>query len=113
MLAFVPVVIESYRHLPPRLWPVMQVLVAHVGRGGRAWPGVLRMADITGVPRSSVSRYLMMLERADCFTRSRQRGGVWVYQIAARFLPGAIARTAEANAVPSRSRGAVPPRGPD
>lgn len=90
MLAYVPVIFDAYRLLRPRLWPVMQTLVAHADRAGRCWPSVRRIADLTGVPRSTVSRYLAALEREGHLSRTRRPGGVYVYQIATRWLPAAV-----------------------
>jgi DNA-binding transcriptional ArsR family regulator len=99
MLAYVPVIFDAYRLLRPRLWPVMQILVAHADRAGCCWPSVRRIADLTGVPRSTVSRYLATLERAGHLSRTRRPGGVYVYQIAVRWLPSAVSH---------RNRAAVP-----
>jgi hypothetical protein len=49
LLPFVPVIFDAYRLLKPRMWPVMQALVAHADRAGRCWPSVRRIADLTGV----------------------------------------------------------------
>ncbi len=103
MLAYVPVIFDAYRLLRPRLWPVMQVLVAHADRAGRCWPSVRRIADLTGVPRSTVSRYLAALERAGHLSRTRRPGSVFVYQIAARWLPAAVSQ---------RNRSSVPAHPP-
>ena len=92
MLAFVPVAFDAYRQLAPRLWPVMQALVAHADRAGRCWPSVRRIADLTGVPRSTVSRYLAVLERAGHLSRRRRPGGVYTYRIAACWLPAAVSQ---------------------
>ena len=100
MLAFVPVAIDAYRQLAPRLWPVMQALVAHADRVGRCWPSVRRIADLTGVPRSTVSRYLAALERAGHVSRTRKPGRFYTYQLAAQWLPRAVSH---------RRRPSVPP----
>src|SRR3954451_5126455 len=100
MLAFVPVVCDPYRLLKPRLWPVMQALVAHADRAGRCWPGVRRIAEITGVPKSTVARYVRALERAGHLSRTWRKGGRCVYQITTRFLPAGVSQQRRA-AVPS------------
>jgi DNA-binding transcriptional ArsR family regulator len=90
MLAYVPVRFDLYRQLSPRLWPVMQVLVAHADRAGCCWPSVRRITDLTGVPRSTVSRYLAALERAGYLSRTRKPGGPYTYTIAAQWLPSEV-----------------------
>jgi hypothetical protein len=90
MLAFVPVAIDAYRQLAPRLWPVMQALVAHADRAGCCWPSVRRIADLTGVPRSTISRYLAALERDRHVSRTRKPGGSYTYRIAVQWLPSAV-----------------------
>lgn len=108
MLAYVPVVFENYRLLPPRLWPVMQALVAHADRAGRCWPSVRRIADLTGVPKSSVSRYLTALAAAGHLSRTRKPGGVYVYTIAARWLPGVVSQGRRAGVPPSATEEKTP-----
>jgi hypothetical protein len=79
----------------------MQALVAHADRAGRCWPGVRRIAEITGVPKSTVARYLTALERAGHISRARKLGGRCTYTIAARFLPAARVSQNRDQAVPS------------
>lgn len=102
MLAYVPVIFDAYRLLRPRLWPIMQTLVAHADRAGRCWPSVRRIADLTGVPRSTVSRYLAALEREGHLSRTRRPGSVFVYQIAARWLPAAVSHRNKATVPDAR-----------
>jgi hypothetical protein len=111
MLSFVPVIFAEYRKLPPRMWPVMQALVAHADRDGKCWPSVRRLADITGVPRSTVSRYLTAITRAGHLSRTRKPGGVYVYTIGARWLPAAVSQH-RPKAVPSGAAATVPTPAP-
>jgi hypothetical protein len=103
LLPFVPVIFDAYRLLKPRVWPVMQALVAHADRAGLCWPGVRRIAEITGVPKSTVARYLATLERDGHISRTRKPGGRCICTIAARFLP--VARVSH-----QREKGVPPPR---
>src|SRR3954451_1272360 len=103
MLAFVPVAFDVYRQLAPRLWPVMQTLVAHADRAGCCWPSVRRIADLTGVPRSTVSRYLTALERDRHVSRTRKPGGSYTYQIAAQWLPSALSHRRRPGVPPART----------
>ncbi len=115
MLAFVPVILDAYRQLAPRLWPVMQTLVAHADRAGCCWPSVRRIADLTGVPRSTVSRYLRALERDRHVSRTRKPGGAYTYRIGAQWLPSAVShqrrqgvQPAPTEENPGKKTGALP-----
>jgi hypothetical protein len=100
LLTYVPVVLDVYRALKPRLWPIVQVLVAHADHAGRCWPGVRRIGELTGVPKSTVARYLLALERDGHIARQWRRGKGCIYTIAARFLPAARLSHKRVPAVP-------------
>ena len=87
MLAFVPVAFDLYRPLKPRLRWAMQCLVSFADHAGRCFPSIRTFAYHAGVSKSAAGRDLAALTEAGCVTRKRRHGGVYVYQIAQRFLP--------------------------
>jgi DNA-binding transcriptional ArsR family regulator len=87
VLDYVPVRFDLYRPLRPALRWTLQNLVAFADRTGRCFPSVRKLAAVTGISKSSVSRHLAALERDGIVTRQRRPGGVYAYTIAARFLP--------------------------
>ena len=87
MLDYVPVRFDLYRPLRPALRWTLQNLVAFADRTGRCFPSVRKLAAVTGISKSSVSRHLAALERDGIVTRQRRPGGVYAYTIASRFLP--------------------------
>src|SRR5215212_5182574 len=89
MLAYVPVKFDVYRPLKPHLRWTLQCLVGFADKTGRCYPSVRKLAEVTGISKSSVSRHLAELEKAHAITRRRRPGGVYTYQIDARFLPAA------------------------
>src|SRR5690349_7473694 len=89
MLAFVPVVFDAYRTVRPALRWTLQNLVAFANRTGRCFPSVRKLSAVAGLSKSTMSRHLAALERDGVLTRQRRSGGVYAYQIAARFLPAA------------------------
>lgn len=103
MLTFVPVRFDLYRAVRPALRWTLQCLVGFADRDGRCWPSVRRLAGVTGLGKSSVSRHLAALERAGIIRRHRKPGGVYSYSVDARFLP------AQRGVSHQRDRG-VPPR---
>ncbi len=89
MLDYVPVRFDLYRSVRPALRWTLQNLVGFADRCGRCFPSVRKLAAVTGISKSSVSRHLAILARDGIVTRQRRPGGVYAYTIAARFLPAA------------------------
>src|SRR4051795_7482206 len=87
MLAFVPVTFALYRPLKPRLRWAMQCLVSFADHAGRCFPSVRTFATHAGISKSAAGRDLAALTEAGLVRRKRRPGGVYVYQIARRFLP--------------------------
>jgi len=87
MLEYVPVRFDLYRPLAPRLRWTLQCLVAFADRTGTCWPSVRKLAEVSGVSKSSVSRHLAALVRSGVISRQRRPGGSYIFHIAARFLP--------------------------
>lgn len=105
MLEYVPVRFDLYRALPARLrWTLMN-LVAFADRSGRCWPSCRKLAEVTGIGKSTVSRHLAELSRRGQISRHRKPGGCYVYTISAGFLPAG----AKAAAVSHKRPSAVPP----
>jgi DNA-binding transcriptional ArsR family regulator len=100
MLTYVPVPFAVYRPLKPHLRWTLQNLVGFADTEGRCWPSVRTLAEVTGNSKSSISRHLRELERAGALSRERRPGGVYRYQIAARFLPASRVSHARKAAVP-------------
>jgi DNA-binding transcriptional ArsR family regulator len=100
MLAFVPVAFDVYRPLKPRLRWAMQCLVSFADRAGRCFPSVRKLAAFAGLSKSAVSRHLRDLVECGVITRQRRLGGVYNYQIDARFLPRAPVSHLRAEGVP-------------
>jgi DNA-binding transcriptional MocR family regulator len=93
MLAYVPVNFAVYRPLKPHLrWTLMN-LVSFADHEGCCFPSVRKLAAVTGVSKSSVSRHLAELSRDGVITRNRRPGGCYAYVIDSRFLPPARAST--------------------
>jgi DNA-binding transcriptional regulator YhcF (GntR family) len=89
LLDYVPVRFDLYRPLRPALRWTLQCLVGFADCTGRCFPSVRKLAQVTGISKSSVSRHLAELARDGILTRQRRPGGVYAYTIAARFLPAA------------------------
>ncbi len=89
MLDYVPVRFDLYRPLRPALRWTLQCLVSFADRTGRCFPSVRKLATVTGISKSSVSRHLATLAREGIVMRQRRPGGCYAYTIAARFLPAA------------------------
>ncbi len=89
VLDYVPVRFDLYRPLRPALRWTLQCLVGFADRTGRCFPSVRKLAAVTGISKSTVSRHLAALERAGIMTRQRKPGGVYAYQLDRRFLPAA------------------------
>jgi DNA-binding transcriptional regulator YhcF (GntR family) len=64
-----------------------QTLVSFADHAGRCWPSVRAFAVQAGISKSAAGRDLAELAEAGLVTRQRRPGGVYVYQIARRFLP--------------------------
>jgi DNA-binding transcriptional ArsR family regulator len=103
LLSFIPVTLDLYRTVRRHLHWTLQNLVAFADRTGRCFPSVRTLAAATGQPRSTVSRHLAQLAAEGVVTRQRKPGGVYVYVIAARFLPAARGVSH------SREKGVPPP----
>lgn len=87
MLTFVPIRFDLYRPLKAHLRWTLQCLVGFADRSGRCFPSVRKLAEVTGISKSSVSRHLAALERQGIIRRHRKPGGVYAYTIDGRFLP--------------------------
>src|SRR3954468_9888590 len=87
MLAFVPVAFDLYRPLKPRLRWAMACLVSFADHAGRCFPSIRTFAVHAGISKSAAGRDLAELEAEGHLTRTRRPGGIYVYQIARRFLP--------------------------
>jgi len=87
LLTFVPVTFDLYRPLKPRLRWAMQCLVSYADHAGRCFPSLRTFADHAGISKSAAGRDLAELADAGLIARKRRPGGVYVYQIARRFLP--------------------------
>jgi DNA-binding transcriptional regulator YhcF (GntR family) len=87
LLSFVPVTFDLYRPLKPRLRWAMQCLVSYADHAGRCFPSLRTFAVQAGISKSAAGRDLAELTEAGLITRTRRPGGVYVYQIARRFLP--------------------------
>jgi DNA-binding transcriptional ArsR family regulator len=105
VLTYVPVVFDVYRPLKPHLRWTLQCLVGFADIAGKCFPSVRKLADVTGLAKSTVARHLTELVKAGAITRQRRRGGVYRYQIEARFLPATRAGAAQ---VSHARRAAVP-----
>src|SRR4029078_4326828 len=87
MLAFVPTVFDLSRRLRPRRRWAMQCLVSYADHAGRCFPSLRNFAVQAGISKRAAGRALPELAEAGLVTRKRRPGGVYVYQIARRFLP--------------------------
>lgn len=87
MLDFVPVRFDLYRAIRPAMRWTLQCLVGFADKTGRCFPSVRKLAEVTGISKSSVSRHLSRLERDGILTRHRKPGGVYSYRVDQRFLP--------------------------
>jgi DNA-binding transcriptional ArsR family regulator len=109
VLTYVPVVFDVYRPLKPYLRWTLQCLVGFADHSGKCFPSVRKLSEVSDVPRSTVSRHLAELVKSGAITRTRRPGGVYTYQITARFLPATRVSHARAAAVPPARAVAVPP----
>lgn len=105
MLDYVPVNFSLYRPLKPHLRWTLQCLVAFADRTGKCWPSVRKLAEVSDLGKSTVSRHLAELTRIGIISRTRKPGGVYSYTIDARFLPAA---RAVSHAAPKVAPKAVP-----
>ena len=87
MLTFVPVHFAVYRPLKPRLRWAMQCLVSYADHAGRCFPSLRTFAVQAGISKSAAGRDLAELAELGHVRRTRRPGGVYVYEIARRFLP--------------------------
>jgi len=65
----------------------MACLVSYADHAGRCFPSIRTFAVHAGMSKSAAGRDLAELEAEGHLTRTRRPGGVYVYQIARRFLP--------------------------
>ncbi len=100
MLTYVPVVFAVYRPLKPHLRWTLQCLVGFADTVGKCFPSVRKLAEVTGLSKSTVSRHLSELVKIGMISRQRPPGGVYVYRIDARFLPATRVSHARKSAVP-------------
>ena len=87
MLSFVPVTLDLYRPLKPRLRWAMACLVSFADHAGRCFPSLRTFAVQAGISKSAAGRDLAELEAEGHLSRTRRPGGVYIYRIARRFLP--------------------------
>jgi DNA-binding transcriptional MocR family regulator len=92
VLAYVPVNFELYRSVSAHLRWTLQCLIGFADKTGRCFPSVRKLAEVTGISKSTVSRHLQQLARSALISRERRPGGVYRYQVDARFLPLSHAR---------------------
>src|SRR3954462_6438973 len=100
VLTYVPVTFAVYRPLKPYLRWTLQCLVGFADHSGKCFPSVRKLSEVSDIPRSTVSRHLAELVKCGAITRTRRPGGVYTYQIDARFLPATRVSHARAAAVP-------------
>src|SRR3954453_14836483 len=72
MLTYVPVVFDVYRPLKAHLRWTLQCLVGFADTAGRCFPSVRTLAEVTGLGKSTVSRHLAELAKAEAITRIRR-----------------------------------------
>src|SRR4051794_23919191 len=65
----------------------MACLVSYADHAGRCFPSIRTFATHAGISKSAAGRDLAALTEAGLVRRKRRPGGVYVYQIAQRFLP--------------------------
>jgi DNA-binding IscR family transcriptional regulator len=87
VLTYVPVVFDIYRPLKPYLRWTLQCLVGFADQSGKCFPSVRKLAEVTGLSKSTVARHLTELAKIGAIARHRRPGGVYSYRIEARFLP--------------------------
>jgi DNA-binding transcriptional regulator YhcF (GntR family) len=87
MLSFVPTAFDTYRPLKQRHRWAMQCLVSFADHAGRCFPSLRTFAVHAAISKSAAGRDLAECEAEGYLTRTRRQGGVYVYQIAKRFLP--------------------------
>src|SRR4051794_16176193 len=87
MLSFVPVTLDLYRPLKPRLKWAMACLVSFADHAGRCFPSVRTFATQAGISKSAAGRDLAELAALGHVSRKRRPGGVYVYRIARQWLP--------------------------
>lgn len=87
MLTYVPVNFDAYRRIRRHLHWTLQCLVGFADRDGRCFPSIRKLGEVAGLSKSTAGRHLAELERCGALSRKRRRGGVYIYSIAARFLP--------------------------
>jgi len=104
VLTYVPVVFDIYRPLKAHLRWTLQCLVGFADTAGRCFPSVRKLAEVTGLAKSTVSRHLIELAKISAISRKRRPGGVYRYRIDARFLPATRVSHARATAVPQARR---------
>jgi DNA-binding transcriptional ArsR family regulator len=103
MLTYVPVVFDVYRPLKAHLRWTLQCLVGFADHAGKCFPSVRKLAEVTGISKSTVSRHLSELAKAGAISRRRRPGGGYVYQIDAQFLPATrVSHTRKAAVPPAR-----------
>jgi DNA-binding transcriptional ArsR family regulator len=108
LLPFVPVVFDAYRPLKPHLrWTLMN-LVGFADRSGCCFPSIRKLAEVTGLGKSTVARHLTYLVKADAITRRRRPGGGFTYQVGTRFLPAARVKASPVAGVSHPRNRAVP-----
>jgi DNA-binding transcriptional ArsR family regulator len=105
LLAYIPIRFDLYRALKPHLRWTLQCLVGFADRDGRCWPSIRKLAEVSGISKSSVSRHLAELTGAGYVSRHRRPSGVYTYRIDSRFLPAFQA----ASALSRRRDPGVPP----
>ena len=64
MLAYVPVAFAAYRPLKAHLRWTLQCLVGFANASGFCFPSVRKLADVTGLSKSTVARHLIEREKA-------------------------------------------------
>jgi hypothetical protein len=73
-----PIAVKSGLRLSDVL--VYLAIAQHAGTGGKAWPSIARIAELTGIiDKSNVAKSIRQLEKAGLLTRARRRNnrGTW------------------------------------
>ena len=97
MLSYVPVRFDLYRAVRPALRWTLQCLVGFADHSGKCWPSVRKIAEVTGLSKSTAARHLHALAVAGIVTRKRRPGGVYVYIIDEGYLPAKVSRRSGAS----------------
>lgn len=74
---------DEMRHVSPRAFQALVVLLQHAGRNGKAFPGLDRCSEIMGASRDTARRAVEELVSRGLVTRVDRRGKTPIYTVAA------------------------------